>query len=226
MRESNFTNASNLDGFTEAEITAIQVCYSITGSVGLIENIGVIMVILCKRIMLEFPSNWFVLSLAIADASHCLGGIFFAITIEKIDQKPLPKLEEIDSIYIVYGIIIQFSLLSSTGNLFLLTFNRFLSVYNSLRYPAYMTTSRAKCLVWVPWIIAVLIIAIFGYSTKAGIKNATYLTTTLYTVLISSITVLNIYMVRKAREKRRNDVRQEDTFSSPRGKSHEYNRQV
>jgi hypothetical protein len=47
----------------------------------------------------------------------------------------------------IFAIIVQFAMFSSTGNLSLLTFNRFLSVYSSLRYTAFMTINRAKRLV-------------------------------------------------------------------------------
>jgi hypothetical protein len=198
------TNVCLCEYFTSVEITVIKVCYSFLGSVGLIENTGVILVILFKRVILDIPSNWFVLSMAIADAITCIAGICLVFIIDA----------KIGNILMVVGLTFQFTMLSSTGNLLLLTFNRFLSVYNSLRHPAVMTISRAKCLVWLPWIAAGLILAIVGYSYQAGFnRNGAYIANAYYTALITMIIIANVYMFKQARDKRKIDI-QNAVFSS------------
>jgi hypothetical protein len=75
---SNIThsNAGNhRQTFVDSECIIIRFLFVFTGSVGLLENIAVVAIILHNRIMLDFPSNWFVLSLAIADAIFCFAAI-------------------------------------------------------------------------------------------------------------------------------------------------------
>jgi hypothetical protein len=147
--------------------------------------------------MLDVPSNWFVLSLAVADAVTCLALIFLVFIIDvKIGT----------TLIAIFAIIVQFAMFSSTGNLSLLTFNRFLSVYSSLRYTAFMTIDRAKRLVWVPWISAGLITVFLGYSFQKGIENASYIGNAYYTVLIIVISALNAYMFKQASDKRKVDA--------------------
>ncbi|CAB4017047.1 cannabinoid receptor 1, partial [Paramuricea clavata] len=143
--------------FGDFECIIMRFLFVFTGSVGLLENIVVVTIILHSRIMLDFPSNWFVLSLAIADAIFCFAAI------------PLINALCLGASYIILiGVVAQFVTIASAGNLFILTFNRFLSVYNSLRYPGLMTYRRAKCLVVIPWGIAFLMSVLVGISVQAG----------------------------------------------------------
>ena len=153
------TNACLCQYFTSAELVVIKMLYGLLGSIGLVENVGVILVILFKNIMLEVPSNWFVLSVAIADIITCSAGIALVFIMD---------VQNSNTLIVVFAFIFQFAMLSSTGSLSLLTFNRFLSVYTLLRYPAIMTVSRAKFLVGLPWIAAGFLLAVIGYSYQAG----------------------------------------------------------
>ena len=191
---SNIThsNAGNhRQTFVDSECIIIRFLFVFTGSVGLLANIAVVAIILHNRIMLEFPSNWFVLSLAIADAIFC----FAAIPL-------INALCSGASYLILIGVIAQFLTIASAGNLFILTFNRFLSVYNSLRYPGLMTYRRAKCLVVIHWGIAFLMSVLVGISVQAGNQNMAYLHSSYYTTLIILTIGLNIYMFTLARSKR------------------------
>lgn len=164
----NFTavNESDDDSFTSAEVTAMLLCHGLLGTLGFLENLGVILVILHNRlVMLDVPSVWFVLSLATSDAVTCVAINIFVHIINNLNTTDAYG-QTIEHIAILF----RFVVLSSTGSLFILTFNRFLSVYNSLRYPAIMTTSKAKGLVLVPWIIASILYAL-STSTRAG-ENA------------------------------------------------------
>jgi phage shock protein PspC (stress-responsive transcriptional regulator) len=194
------SNASNHRGqtFGDSECIIIRILFVFTGSVGLLENIAVVAIILHSRIMLDFPSNWFVLSLAIADAIFC----FAAIPL-------INALCSGASYLILIGVIAQFLTIASAGNLFILTFNRFLSVYNSLRYPGLMTYRRAKCLVVIPWGIAFLMSVLVGISVQAGNQDMPYLHSSYYTTLIILTIGLNIYMFTLARSKRRVTVQQQ-----------------
>jgi hypothetical protein len=192
------TNAYLGQYFTSAEMIVIKMLYGLLGSIGLIENVGVILIIVFKKVMLDVPSNWFVLSMAIADALTCLGSIVLVFIMDVKNSNIMTGV----------AFTFQFAMLSSTGNLSLLTFNRFLSVYASLRYPGIMPVSTAKRLVCLPWIAAGLILAVVGYSYQAGFYNqGTYITNSYYAVLIIAISAANIYMLKQARDKRKIDVR-------------------
>ncbi|CAB4026980.1 cannabinoid receptor 1 isoform X3, partial [Paramuricea clavata] len=204
------SNASNHRGqtFGDSECIIIRILFVFTGSVGLLENIAVVAIILHNRIMLDFPSNWFVLSLAIADAIFCFAAIPF-----------INALCTGASHIFLIGVVAQFVSIASAGNLFILTFNRFLSVYNSLRYPGLMTYRRAKCLVVIPWGIAFLMSALVGISVQAGIQNIAYLHSSYYTTLIILTSGLNIYMFKLARSKRRVTVQQQSAVLAAGDKS-------
>ena len=192
-------NASSLQNFfTETECFMIRFLFVFIGSVGLLENTAVVIIILNNRIMLDYPSNWFVLSLAAADWIFCFAAILLTYALCT------------GSTSFVIGIVAQFLSVASGGNLLILTFNRFLSVYNSLRYPGLMTCSRAKCLVIIPWAIAFLMSAVIGISVQVGVKNLNYLHASYYALLFLLTNALNAYMFKIAREKRRVTMQQQN----------------
>ena len=101
------------------------------------------------------------------------------------------------------AVIFCFVVFCSTGNLSILAFNRFLSVHNSLRYPAIMTTSRAKCLAITQWTIGFLFSLAYKWAERFEIS---YIILTSYGGLIISITGLNMYILREARD-RSNEIK-------------------
>ena len=96
-------------------------------------------------------------------------------------------------------------LLTSSRNLLILTFNRFLSVYSSFRYPALMTTERAMRLQFVPWSIAAIFSGLSIWSNQEGIPHMIYVKNLYYTINILMISAFNVYMFKKARDKRIDD---------------------
>ena len=174
------------DPFTDSEITAMQFCHILFGCVGFLENLGVIVVILHNRRLLDFPSNWFVLSLAVSNALACV------VTPLHVSISIIPD-KKAGHTAILLGLVIM----ASSGNLFMLTFNRFLSVYNSLRYQGYMTKERAKYLTLIPWVIAFVI---HGHAHRR--KFLRLLVTVILSLLMLSITFFNVYLIKKARDKR------------------------
>ena len=188
----NITTPNKTDdsSTSEAELTALLLCHVFLGTVGFLVNLGVILVLINNKIMLDFPANWFVLSLAAGDATTCVL-INLLVSVFII---PGEKVEIVET-------LLRFVFLSGCGNLLLLTFNRFLSVYNPLRYPAYMTTFKAKRLAVIPWITALLLSASYEYSRWAKVKHASYVGFIYYCALVLSITAFNIYIFKVAREK-------------------------
>ena len=187
-------NFSKIDDglLTEEEVIAAQLCHGLLGTIGFLENLGVILVILFHRsgVLLDFPCNWFVLSLGTIDALTCLV-TNLVVNIYYIAQKEI-------SILIT---MVRFVAHCGSSNLLLLTFNRFLSVYSSLRYPAIMTVNRAKRLVLIPWIIGFLLCSLYECSRWAKLPNMTYAGGTYYGTVILSTAALNIYIFKQAREK-------------------------
>ena len=185
----NFNAANKTDDevLSKSEITAMQLCHGLLGTVGFLENIGVIFVILLNRIMLDFPSNWFVLSLALSDTVTCIF-LNVHVNIRFISHQNVETM----------AIPVRFLAMATTGSLFTVTLNRYLSVYNSLRYPAIMTTMKAKCLVVIVWIIA------FVFSPAyESMPQLAYVVGTYYGALISSNMILNMYILKQARDKRK-----------------------
>lgn len=200
----NVTQASkHQQTITDTECIIIRTLFSSVGSVGLLENAAAVVIILRNRNMLDRPSNWFLLSLAIADAMFCLRAI--ALT------HPLCTGTSCTN----FGVLAQLVMITSAGNVFIFTFDRFLSVYHSLRYPALMTCSRARCLIIVAWAVAFLLTAAVEISGQAGIHNITYLHSSYYTALIISTTALNVYVFKTAWDKRRITAQQQNALRPP-----------
>ena len=190
------TSTSDDEVIPEGEIAAIRVCHSLLGTVGVLENIAVVFVLLSNIMMLDFPSNWFVLSLASADAVTC-------IVLNVLVNLCLNSCQNIE----IYASLFRFLAMVTTGSLFTITFNRFLSVYNSLRYPAIMTTSRAKFLVLIVWTTASVLSPAYELMTQLSYVVGTY-----YGLLITWIIILNMYMLKQARDKRKGRKRLESRF--------------
>lgn len=188
LRSFNGTSEST-DVFSPDEAVAVKFVLCLIALVGLFENVVVIFAILTSDILLDVPSNWFVLSLAFADVLACI--VVFPHLIG-------PLVSVMD----VYGAFVSLAFLSSSNNLFLLTFNRFLSIYDSLKYPNRMTRGLAKRLVLVPWGIAVFL-AIGDVASRVMNTSELHYTGIVYFTLTSVLTIgLNIYMFKKARDQR------------------------
>ena len=204
---SNFTtavNESDDDVFTASEKAGMMLCHGFLGAVGFLENLVVVLVTLKNRIMLDCPGNWFVLSLAVGDALMCIV-VNLLVNINFLSYQKVPFL----------ATVFRFFILSTCGNLFMLTFNRFLSLCNSLRYPAQMTIVRAKCLTLLPWSIAFFICASYDLVKPRGSIGSVY-----YCALISSIIALNIYIFKHVRDKSKVTKRLELAVCGPKPTSY------
>ena len=116
--------------------------------------------------------------------------------------------------------VFRFITLSRWGNLFVLTFNRFLSLYNSLRYPAQMTVSKAKYLTLLPWFIAFFLSIL--YTSFQWTNLSSYLVGVYYIALVLSIASLNIYIFKMARDKSKVIKRLERAVQAPKTAKREY----
>ena len=188
---------------TDTECIILRIFFSSVGSIGLLENAAAALIILRNRNMLDRPSNWFLLSLAITDAMFCFRAI------------PLIHPVCTEASCTNFNVLAQFAMTTNAGNVFIFTFDRFLSVYHSLRYPTLMTCTRARCLITVAWAVAFLLTAVVDISGEAGIENITYLHSSYYTTLIIWTIALNIYMFKTARDKRRVTTQQQNSLRPP-----------
>ena len=117
LETRNFTKMN--DGLlTGKEVMAMQLCHGFLGAIGLHEYLGVILVILFhkSKILLGFPSNWCVLSLAAIDALTCI--LINLVNTYYIAGQRIPILLTMSRFVAHYGIT----------SLLLLTFNRFLCI--------------------------------------------------------------------------------------------------
>lgn len=194
FKECNFSKLNGTSDlgtdFMAGEFLTIKLFLGIFSLVGSVENIAVVVAILTSDTLLDVPSHWFVLSLAFADTLDCL------LTVPEVSRLS-------QSGIIAFRVVFLFTLLSSSGSLLILTFNRFLSIFDSLKYPSRMTIPRAKLLVSAAWGIAVLLCLVSGVAILA---DAPYLldVTAVYYTSVTVLTIgLNSYMVKKASEQRR-----------------------
>ena len=181
------------ESFTAAEFVLLKFLLGLFSFVGLAENAAVIMVILTSYVLRDIPSNWFVLSLAIGDALFCVyAGVIF---IHFQPRKHLPNILKPLWYIAPLGLL---SFLSSSSSLLVLIFNRFLSIYYSLKYQSRMTLKRAKYLIFLVWGVAVLLTILYEIWTFVRLLSVIYFTLTSFSTI-----ALNVYLLKKASEQRR-----------------------
>ena len=186
------------ESFQPAEFVVLKFLLGLFSFVGFAENAAVIMVVLTSYVLRDIPSNWFVLSLAIGDALFCVYASVIFIHFQP--RKHLPNI--LKSLWYIQPLGLL-SYLSSSSSLLVLIFNRFLSIYNSLKYPSRMTLERAKRLIFVVWIVAVLLAILYERWTSVRLLSVIY-----FTLTSLSTIALNVYLLKKAIEQRRAIKRQ------------------
>lgn len=151
---------------------------------GLFGNGIVIYVVISLRCYFDVPANIFILSQALSDFGTGVSLLIYVVHMYVW----------IWDVFYWYTSIVW---LSSLGSLFLLTFNRLLSVLDSFSYSRLMTLTRAKLLVLLNWLLAIgvtmypLIIPWRSLNTNLG---------RYYVVLITALVLMfNIYLFREAK---------------------------
>ena len=179
---SNFSK-SLLDSYLSSnERTFLTGVYIILSFLGLFGNGIVIYVVFSVGFYVDVPANIFILSQAFSDF-----GIAFALLIYIVHM----YVWSWDVFYWYTGVV----WLASLGSLFLLTFNRLLSVLDSFGYTRRMTPLRAKLFVVFNWFLALIVtiypLLIPRYGTNVG---------RYYIVTITACVILfNVYLFREAR---------------------------
>lgn len=171
--------------FTGNELCLVTTALLFISVIGAFQNFMVVAaVFLSTNRLLEIPSSSFVLSLASADFLVC--GVSVPMYLVHLYQSAWQP-------FLAFG---QFTTLISGGSLLLLTFNRFLSIYDTFGYMKKMTVRRAQLLAIGVWLLAT------GLTITSRLEkfyDADYLVfvSIVYYVTINVLTgVFHLYMFR------------------------------
>lgn len=174
------------------EVIAFVAFLGFFGFVGFLQNLVVILSIILTDGFLDAPANVFVLSLAGADLLVC--GV----------SAPLLIYNCYHWIFTTFITVSKFIVVATTGNIFIMTFNRFVSIVRPLKYPKIITFKRAVFLVAMAWFLAssVPVMAIIGLTYK--VKPMIHITRYFLAIYITSSSSMYVYMYFLARKQRAN----------------------
>ena len=168
--------------FSEEETICLLAVVVILGFVGLMLNLLLISSITLTDGFSESPANIFVLNLAVADA--LMDGVNVSLYVYQVYH----------SAFAIPFTINKLSVFATTGSIFLLTVNRGISIVRSLRYPTIVTKKRAKVVVGVMWLVALIVVVLDEVSlTLSEIPDLRMTRYFLAFFIVSSI-VLCVYM--------------------------------
>ena len=157
--------------------------YLLLSFLGLFGN-GVVIYVITLRRYFDVPANIFILGQAFSDFGTAISLAIYTVHMHV----------GIWDIFYWYTAVVW---LASLGSLFLLTFNRFLSIIDSFAYPRLMTLARAKALVVVNWIMALLVTL---YPLLVPWPSLNTNLGRYYIVIITALVILfNIYLFRLAK---------------------------
>ena len=175
-------------GETGAVILVVFVVFF--GAVGLVENLILILSITMTDGFSETPGNVFVLSLAFADL--LLSCICPALFIYNMYH----------SIFNIFMTASRFLVSATTGSMFLLTVNRFLSMVRSLKYPKIMTFKRIVIMIAAIWFVSIIIFIMSLLGMTFNKKPMQHITRYLVIFYVVSSTVMCVYMYNLSRKHR------------------------
>lgn len=157
--------------------------YLILSFLGLFGN-GVVIYVITLRRYFDVPANIFILGQAFSDFGTAI-------------SLPIYTVHMYVGIWDIFYWYTAVVWLASLGSLFLLTFNRLLSIIDSFAYPRLMTLARAKALVVVNWIMALLVTL---YPLLVPWPSLNTNLGRYYIVIITALVILfNIYLFRQAK---------------------------
>ena len=171
-------------------------------AVGIVIGNGLAIFLITTRPNLRTTTNWFVLSLAVADFG--VGAVWYPrLSFCSIRDKTCVN----EAVKIAFSIGFSF-VLASVTNLCALTLDRYLAIVHPLRYPTFMTKRRVVLFVSAAWSVAifqlvshfVMLFALAGESQKMLNKSTRpYLTiiTMLACVFLLFVTVRLFLVVRR-----------------------------
>ena len=181
MASGNATFLQLESYLTSNERTFLTGVYILLTFLGLFGNGIVIYVVVSLGVCADVPANIFILSQAFSDFGTALSLLIYIIHMYVW-------------IWDVFYWYAGFVWLASLGSLFLLTFNRLLSVFDSFGYSRRMTSTRAKLLVVLNWILSIIV------TTSPLINSNQFQVGRYYILVITAFVILfNVYLFREAR---------------------------
>jgi hypothetical protein len=165
--------------------------YLVLSCFGLLGNGVVIYAVISLGFYVDVPANIFILSQAFSDFGTAVSLLIYIVHMYVWIW---------DVFYWYTGVV----WLASLGSLFLLTFNRLVSIWDAFAYPRRMTPFRAKLSVILNWFLAlgVIIFPLFMPWQNANLGRYYITVITVFVILF------NVYLFREARIQSRNIKRQ------------------
>ena len=178
--------------FSANEYWALNISLVTIALLGSIQNFSIILAIIHSRNnLLDVPSNWFVLSLAIADAM--LSSI----------AAPLFVFHLRYSLWTFFESPAQLCGLANCTSIFALTLNRFISIHFPFQYTQRVTRQLAKRLSIGHWCVVFALATATKVSELTGIEPLRLIAIIFYPIINTLTVLLNVLMLRKAIEKRK-----------------------
>jgi hypothetical protein len=211
MTKMNFTNISNLNQslgsndtapfaltsyFSDTEAAALVSVSAFFGLVGFLLNLLLILSTILTDGFAEQPVNLFVLSLACADLLLCSVSV------------PLYIYNCYSPIFSIFITASRLNAMATTGSIFLLSLNRFISIVKDLNYPKIMTFKITAMLVGAIWFIAILSCVMSVVGLTWDMKPIARLTRYFISFYVILSVVMHAYMYKLAR-KHRQQLRQQ-----------------
>ena len=201
----NFTNISSLNQslqlaetnsafssfFSETEAVVLVIVMAILGLIGSLLNLLLILSITLTDGFSDAPANVFVLSLACADLLVCCV------------SAPLHMYNCFRPIYTIFATVSKFNGVATTGNIFLLSLNRFVSIIKDLKYPSIMTFKRTVKLVGIIWFVAIIVTVLAVVGLIWEITPIVHLTRYFIAFYVTSSVIMHVYMYKLARDHRK-----------------------
>ena len=175
---------------SESEVAGLVLFLAFFGFVGVFQNLVVILSIIHTDGFLDVPANTFVLSLAFSDALVC--GVC----------APLLIYNCFEWIFTVFVTVSKLIVVATTGSIFLITVNRFVSIVRPLKYSMIITYKRALAMVGGIWILAALFPSLAIIGLVYQIKTIVHLTRYILSFYILSCSAMYAYMYILAKKHR------------------------
>ena len=195
LKSAETTSASNLF-FSETEAAVLVLVTVLLASAGILLNLLLILSTTLTDGFADAPANVFVLSLACTDLLVCCVSAPFYIY---NCYRP---------IITIFVTVSRFNAVATTGNIFLLSLNRFVSIVKDLKYPNIMTFKRTIMLVGIIWFVAFIVTALAVVGLIWEITPIVHLTRYFIAFYVTLSVVMHVYMYKLARDHRKQLKRQ------------------
>ena len=175
---------------SDREVAGSVLFLALFGFAGFAQNLVVILSTILTDGLLDIPTNIFVLSLAVSDFLVC------AVS------APLLIYNYYRWIFTTFITVSKFTVVATTGSIFLMTVNRFVSIVRPLRYPKIMTYKRSVTMTAGVWFVATLVPILSIIGLNYDIQSIVHITRYFLIFYITSSSAMYLYMYTLARKHR------------------------